>query len=117
MKTVKINIIVDVPEDWEERLDMQPLLEAEITSDRWRWELRPKMDFSAALSAIKSLERVTRAGWSGKGMYVHLARLSSMPGTTEFELESFMVLKGMDGKFNTWVPSISDCLAEDWEIA
>jgi hypothetical protein len=116
MKTVKMNIIVDVPENWEERLDMQPLLEAEITADRWRWEFRPKMNFSAALHAIKRNEKVARVGWNGKGMYVHLAKLSSVPGTTEFELDSFMVLKGANDRFNAWVPSVADCLAEDWEI-
>lgn len=33
----KIIITVEVPEDWEERLDMQWVLEREIHADRWAW--------------------------------------------------------------------------------
>ncbi len=34
----KITITVEVPADWEKRLDMQWVLEREIHADRWNWE-------------------------------------------------------------------------------
>lgn len=34
---VKIHVTVEVPSDWEQRLDMQWVLEREIHADRWSW--------------------------------------------------------------------------------
>jgi hypothetical protein len=34
---VKIYIQIDVPDDWEKRLDMQQTVEREIKADRWAW--------------------------------------------------------------------------------
>lgn len=34
---MKIYIGIDVPDNFERRLDMQPLIEAEIKADRWSW--------------------------------------------------------------------------------
>ena len=33
----KLLVEVDVPVDWEKRLDMQWVLEREIHADRWSW--------------------------------------------------------------------------------
>lgn len=36
----RIAVLIDVPDDWESRLDMQPFIEAieaEIKADRWSW--------------------------------------------------------------------------------
>lgn len=33
----KLCITIEVPEDWENRLDMQWLVEREINADRWSW--------------------------------------------------------------------------------
>jgi hypothetical protein len=30
------------------------------------------------------------------------------------EVEPFFIIKNTKGTFNTWVPSVSDLLAEDW---
>lgn len=35
-KTILIEI--EVPEDWEKRLDMQWVVEREINADRWKWK-------------------------------------------------------------------------------
>lgn len=37
----KINVTVEVPENWEQRLDMQWVLEREIHADRWSWNWPP----------------------------------------------------------------------------
>ena len=34
----KIQVTVEVPADWESRLDMQWVLEREIHADRWSWD-------------------------------------------------------------------------------
>ena len=71
------------------------------------------LSFGRALEALKAGLKVARSGWNGKGMYVQLNK----GGDFEFsELLPFFVLKGVHNAFNTWVPSVSDCLAEDWEI-
>jgi len=38
--TRKILVEVDVPENWENRLNMQWLLEIEIKADRWIWKIK-----------------------------------------------------------------------------
>ena len=65
------------------------------------------------IEALKDRKKVARAGWNGKGMYVELSK----GGDYEFsELLPFFVLKGVNNAFNTWVASVSDTLAEDWQI-
>ena len=71
------------------------------------------MNFGDAIEAMKKGSKVARAGWNGKGMYVELNK----GGDYEFsELLPFFVLKGTHNAFNTWVASVSDTLAEDWQI-
>ncbi len=71
------------------------------------------MDFSEALAYLKEGRKISRAGWNGKGMYAQMDN----GGDYEFsEIYPFFVIKGVLNSFNTWVPSISDILAEDWGI-
>jgi len=35
--TMPINVVIDVPTNWESRLDMQWIIEREIKADRWSW--------------------------------------------------------------------------------
>jgi (p)ppGpp synthase/HD superfamily hydrolase len=35
---VQINITISVPKDWEQRLDMQYIVEREVKADRWSWD-------------------------------------------------------------------------------
>lgn len=77
------------------------------------------MTFGMAVDALKTGKSVERAGWNGKGQFVYL-----VPGVAKADFDegvmipyaSFLVLKGMDGTVNTWAPSVSDALAEDWAI-
>jgi len=101
-----------------------------------RTERRAVHCFSTALAELKRGRAVCRAGWNGRGMKVSMARGSdaSAPherashlngiqsklfdhgdtGTTRrfphFELVT------AEGARATWVPSITDLLAEDWEV-
>lgn len=70
-------------------------------------------NFGEAIKYLKRGLKVARKGWNGKGMYVQLNKTRDF----EFsELLPFLTIKNVKNSFNTWVPSISDLLAEDWEI-
>lgn len=70
-------------------------------------------DFGWALNQMKQGNKVARTGWNGKGMYVQLNEVRDFRFS---ELLPFLTIKNIKNSFNTWVPSISDLLAEDWEI-
>lgn len=40
---IKIHVGVDVPSNWENRLDMQYVVENEIRADRWSWNFVPEI--------------------------------------------------------------------------
>lgn len=70
------------------------------------------MNFGQALEALKTGKKLAREGWNGKGLCVQLKNGSDYGF---LELRPFFVIKN-DKTFNTWVPSVSDVLAEDWEV-
>ncbi|MCC0679093.1 MULTISPECIES: DUF2829 domain-containing protein [unclassified Clostridioides] len=70
------------------------------------------MKFEEVLPLIKNEEKAFRLCWNGKGMYVQMDK----GGSYEFsEIYPFFVIKNTLNSFNTWVPSVSDIFAEDWE--
>ena len=80
------------------------------------------MTFGLAIEAIKKGERVARAGWNGKGMWIVY-----VPGRENvFEYASgrkdiisglpWIGMKTADNKFVPWLASQTDVLAEDWQI-
>lgn len=71
-------------------------------------------DFSWSLSLLKQGRIVARKGWNGKGMYIALAS-KGRGKDVDVIIEPFFIIKNTHDTFNTWVPSISDLLAEDWE--
>lgn len=74
---------------------------------------RTQLNFGDALNVLKAGGKVARKGWNGKGMYVKLDK----GGDYEFsEINPFFIIKNVKNSFNTWVPSVSDLLAEDWEV-
>lgn len=83
--------------------------------------------FAGALAWLKSGARVARAGWNGKGMFAYMVPPASYPVQTgaakahfgEGSLvpyNAYFALKGVDETVSTWVPSVSDLLAEDWHV-
>ena len=71
------------------------------------------MTFGLAIEALKAGQRVARAGWNGKGMWVEYVTAKDFSFS---ELNPHFVIKNTNNSFSTWVPSINDCLAEDWKI-
>ena len=83
------------------------------------------MNFGRALEATKAGQRISRSGWNGKDMFVYLVPPASYPvqigaAKTHFgenamvPYNAYMAIKNVDGTVSTWVPSVNDCLAEDW---
>jgi Protein of unknown function (DUF2829) len=81
--------------------------------------------FSDALKAVKEGKRICRSGWNGKGMYVYYVPGGDYPTQTESAKKEFgdtahynpyLAIKTVQGSVSTWVPSVNDCLAEDWEV-
>ena len=85
------------------------------------------MTFGLAIEALKKGLRVARAGWNGKGMFVYLVPPASYPAQTGaakahfgegamVPYNAYMAIKNVNETVSTWVPSVNDCLAEDWEV-
>ena len=85
------------------------------------------MNFGDALKELKAGKRVQRAGWNGKGMFVYMVPAASYPVQTGAAKEHFgegamvpynpyFAIKNVDETVSTWVPSVNDCLADDWGV-
>lgn len=95
------------------------------------------MDFGKALEALKAGKKVARAGWNGRGQWVvMMPALYLPPYNTQGELrkvndrtakyigedkpldsQPYFALWNAQGKWQPgWVPSVSDCIAEDWNV-
>lgn len=98
----------------------------------------PRMSFGDAIEALKFGLAIRRSGWNGKGLMVFkqvpahiesgiIPKMQSLPQSAKD-----LILKGKGfidytsqcliynentGRADSWVPSISDVFAEDWEIA
>lgn len=83
------------------------------------------LNFGQALEAIKAGQRIARTGWNGKGMFVYLVPPASYPVQTGaakahfgegamVPYNAYTAIKNVDGTVSTWVPSVNDCLADDW---
>lgn len=87
-------------------------------------------DFAFALKCMKDGYRVMRIGWNAPGQYVTLQRgypegiainrntaeATGLPEGTTCIFRPYFMLCGADGSFVPWVPTVSDCLAEDWMV-
>lgn len=85
------------------------------------------MDFSRALPCLKEGEKLTRAGWNGKGMFIFLVQGSTFkvnrapllgiyPEGTEIVYHPHIDMRTADGQIVPWVASQSDLLADDWQM-
>jgi hypothetical protein len=76
------------------------------------------MDFGEALKSLKQNKKVTRKGWNGKGMYIEhqILGISPYAGDRRYQASDFLIIVNKD-RINTWVPSVSDLFADDWEIS
>jgi len=83
------------------------------------------LTFGLAIEALKKGMKVARKGWNGKGMFVYYIPANSYPSLTDVAKKEFgdftaynpyLAIKTVSGNVSTWVPSVNDCLAEDWTI-
>ena len=88
---------------------------------------RPADDltFGMALEALKAGERVARAGWNGKGMWLCMIRratwhidpqINKPMGQYSLDALPWIGMKTVDSGFVPWLASQTDMLAEDWQI-
>ena len=83
------------------------------------------MDFGEALHLLKEGKKLAREGWNGKGMFIVFVpskvinlneKFKELFGKDKVEFNQHFVIKNVDGSVSTWVPSVNDCLAEDWYV-
>ncbi len=88
-----------------------------------------RLSFGDAVAALKEGLRVARSGWNGKGMFLYYVPENKYPasrnehgtmvGVFEDDMipyREYIALKTVDNQVVPWTPSISDALAEDWQI-
>lgn len=75
-------------------------------------EVAASHNFSEALYALKSGNRITRKGWNGGGMWL----AAQYPDKGSKMSRPYIYMKTVDGELVPWVASQSDLLASDWAI-
>ncbi len=79
-----------------------------------------KLSFGHALAALKAGQRVCRAGWNGKGMWVALLSPGAELHNSAAGLFDMQPCIGMKTAANQmqpgWLASQADMLADDWQI-
>ncbi len=97
----------------------------------------PRMSFGDAIEALKFGLTIRRAGWNGKGLMVFkqipahiesdiISKMQSLPQSAKDLImkgngfidytSQCLIYNENTGRADSWVPSISDVFAEDWEI-
>lgn len=86
-------------------------------------EVGQGLPFGDALKALKAGQRVARAGWNGKGMWLWIPEPLDVfctkvfvCGDAAFEAAPWIGMKTADNKFVPWLASQTDVLAEDWDV-
>lgn len=82
------------------------------------------LTFGLAIEALKRGERVARAGWNGKGMWLGIVdgyhynpdKGHATAYALGLEKLPWIGMKTADAKFVPWLASQTDMLAEDWTI-
>ena len=86
-----------------------------------------RLNFGDAIQLLKAGARLARTGWNGRGMFIYLVPAASYPVQTGaakahfgagamVPYNAYLAIKNVDETVSTWVPSVNDCLAEDWVI-
>lgn len=75
-------------------------------------EQKINVDFSEALLALKSGNKITRTGWNGKGMYLGL----QLPDENSANTLPYIYIVTAEGSRVPWVASHTDLFSQDWDI-
>lgn len=70
------------------------------------------MDFGLALHNLKMGKKVSRTGWNGKGMWIHL----QTPDAHSKMSLPYIYMRTADAKLVPWLASQTDVLAIDWQL-
>lgn len=89
-----------------------------------------EFDFGSAIYLMQKGERVMRAGWNGKSMFVYIVPAASYPAQRNAKgvlvgdypndmvpYSAYIALKTASGEVVPWTISQSDALATDWCLA
>jgi Protein of unknown function (DUF2829) len=84
------------------------------------------MDFGQALEELKAGNRVERAGWNGRSLWVGFRAENVGDGPTNdgkarrlalgasVVLRPYLAMRSADGELAYWTASQADVMAEDW---
>jgi hypothetical protein len=72
----------------------------------------PGLTIGAAVAALKAGQRVARAGWNGRGMWLKLFT----PDPESDMTLPYVFMSTADGQLVPWLCSQTDLLAEDWSV-
>ena len=113
------------------------LLENRIDAAENNKPLLKQFDFGTAIKFLKADGAIRRSGWNGKGLFVvkqipaHITgdiipNMQSLPQSAKdilmkrenphIDYTNQMLIVNPDGRADSWVPSVSDVFAEDWEV-
>jgi|26BtaG_2_1085354.scaffolds.fasta_scaffold00042_11 hypothetical protein len=115
--------------DGHQPCDIDRLLTLESSGD-CPIEEGDEFDFGSAIYLMQKGERVMRAGWNGKGMFIYIVPAASYPAQRNAKgvlvgdypndmvpYSSYIALKSASGEVVPWTISQSDALATDWCLA
>lgn len=99
-------------------ITLKDVVEHESMFDHYKNAQKPcgSFDFSVALTALKAGYKIAREGWNGKNMHIEMYKdVAVSKNRIEVTIvEPWFGITGPTGSINTWVPSISDIMANDW---
>jgi hypothetical protein len=72
----------------------------------------PGIDFGAALNALRAGDKVARAGWNGKNMWLKL----QFPDAGSKMTLPYIYMSTAQGDLVPWLASQTDILATDWVV-
>ena len=75
--------------------------------------MNEQFDFGTALAMLRTKNRVRRAGWNGKGMWIEL----QVPDEHSKMSLPYIYMKTACNNLVPWLASQTDLLATDWEAA
>lgn len=73
-----------------------------------------QFDFGRAIVELRNGNRVQRTGWNGRGMHIQYRPTEVVDGIFYNE---YLLIKNVNDSVSTWVPSINDVFATDWQLA
>lgn len=80
------------------------------------------MNFGDAVRAMQFGQKVQRAGWNGKGMFLfHISGNTwnfetDIEGTDELDTDAFICMKTAGNTLIPWLASQADIQATDWQL-